>query len=255
MDFPSEPLTVLRQRKTIPVYSRWFGSWRISIDRRAFTTLELRHNYDKAAPLWSRLLHRLSFPSAYEKLLCRALPDDVRSARDKPLRVLDCGIGTGALTIALTRVCSTPLELSGIDLSPRMLELARYNLRDVDSVVSLCQSDVRKLPYNDKTFDLVMTSHVLEHLPCPSVALSEMVRVLRPNGVLLACFTRNSPLGFYVHLKWRIHRMTPAKARSLFLDSALTYARCLPIEHNLLCRQLSLACIGRKPSCERQNEA
>ena len=118
MDILNGPLKVQHHRETIPVYARWFGSWRISVDRRAFTPRGLRHSYDQAAPLWSRLLDRLSVPKAYERLLQRALPEDLATANERRLNVLDCGIGTGALSIALARVYRAQLMLSGIDLSP-----------------------------------------------------------------------------------------------------------------------------------------
>src|SRR5262249_47123766 len=100
------------------------------------------------------------------------------------------------------------------DISPHMLERASSSLCDADLDVTFRHGDMRALPYGDNVFDLAMTAHVLEHLLDPSAALNEMVRVLKPGGLLLACFTRRSVLGMMVHLKWRTHRLTPAQAQS-----------------------------------------
>ena len=233
--------------ETIPVFARWFGSWRFSLQRRALSSPQLTRFYDLAAPGWSQKLDRLGFPDAYETLLRRVLSEEAPGVTGAHLRVLDCGVGTGALSCALARVLPAPFKLDAIDISPRMLERASSSLRDTNLEVSLRHGDVRNLPYGNGVFDLVMTAHVLEHLVDPSVALSEMVRVLKPGGLLIACLTRRSPPGIYVHLMWRTHRVTPAQAESWLLESGLENAHCLSFGHRASCQQLSLACVGRKP--------
>lgn len=233
--------------EAIPVFARWFGSWRVSLQRRALSPPQLAHCYDLAAPGWSRKLDRLGFPDAYEALLRRVLGEDAPGVAGAQLRVLDCGVGTGALSRALARVVPDPFKLDAIDISPRMLERAGRCLGDTGLDVSLRQGDVRDLPYDTGVFDLAMTGHVLEHLADPGVALREMVRVLKPGGLLIACLTRRSPLGMYVHLKWRTHRVTPAEAERWLHDNGLENARCHGFDDRAVCRQLSLACIGRKP--------
>ena len=201
--------------QTIPVFSRWFGSWRISVQRLAYSSSELTRRYDRAAPGWSRTLERLGFPQAYETLLRRVLSEEGQTLGPQP-RVLDCGVGTGALSSALARVLATPFELAAIDTSRSMLERARRSFRDIDFEATLRHGDVRELPYGSGVFDLVMPSHVLEHLVDPEAALNEMVRVLKPGGLLIICLTRRSPLGMLVHLKWRTHRVTPTQAKAGF---------------------------------------
>ncbi len=235
---------------TIPVLVRWIGSWQISLRRRALSTGELARRYDRAAPGWSRMLDRLGFPSAYETLLREVLGEAGSEVDKVHLRVLDCGVGTGALSCALARVLPAPFKLDAIDISPRMLELARGSLRDAGLKASLRRGDVRKLPYGDGIFDLVMTSHVLEHLVDPSAALDEMVRVLKPGGLLVACLTRRSPLGLVLHLKWRTHRVTPTQAEAWLRGRGLEGVRCVLFNDSPCCRQLSLACVARKPANE-----
>ena len=241
--------------QTIPEFACWVGSWRISVQRLAYSRLELTRRYDRAASGWSRTLDRLGFPEVYETLLRRVLDEEAQEALAVRPRVLDCGVGTGALSSALARVLPTPFKLDAIDISRGMLEQARKSFRDTGLEVTLRQGDVRGLPYGSGVFDLVMTSHVLEHLVDPDVALNEMVRVLKPGGVLITCLTRRSVLGMVVHLKWRTHQVTPAQAESWLIESGLENTRCLSFEDRVLCRQLSVACVGRKPGLVRAPDA
>ncbi len=229
--------------QAIPVFSRWFGSWRLSLQRRALDAGQLTRRYDRAAPGWHRTLDRLGVPDAYESLL-RSELSGVDAAG---LRVLDCGIGTGALSCALARVLPAPFRLDAIDISPRMLERAGGRLREAGLDASLRQGDVRALPYDAGAFDLVITGHVLEHLADPGPALGEMARVLKPGGLLIACLTRRSPLGAWVQLKWRTHRVTPAQAESWLHEGGLETVRCRSFGSRSVSRQLSVACIGTKP--------
>jgi demethylmenaquinone methyltransferase/2-methoxy-6-polyprenyl-1,4-benzoquinol methylase len=243
----NEPSSIRYAEETIPVFARWFGSWQISVQRQAFRSPELTRLYDRAAPGWGRTLDRLGYPGAYETLLRSVLSEETLDVAGAQPRVLDCGVGTGALSSALARVLPTPFKLDAIDISPRMLERASRNLRATDLEVTLRHGDVRELPYGNGIFDLAMTAHVLEHLVEPSVALNEMVRVLKPGGLLIACLTRRSALGMMVHLKWRTHWVTPAQAESWLLDSGLEDAHCLSFDHRRVCQRLSVVCVGRKP--------
>ena len=235
------------EEETIPVLAHWFGSWQISLRRRVLSAHELSRSYDRAAPGWSRTLDRLGFPDAYDTLLRGVLSEEVPGINGSQRRVLDCGVGTGALSCALARVSPAPFKLDAIDISPRMLERARSSLRGGNLKGTLRLGDIRKLPYGDSVFDLVMSAHVLEHLVNPSVALNEMMRVLKPGGMLIACLTRRSWLGMYVNLKWRTHRVTPTQAESWLDERGLENVHCLPFGNRPFCRQMSVACVGRKP--------
>ena len=235
------------EEETIPVLVRWFGSWQISLRRRVLSAHELSRSYDRAAPRWSRTLDRLGFPDAYDTLLRGVLGEEAPGINGSQRRVLDCGVGTGALSCALARVSPAPFKLDAIDISPCMLEQARSSFRDCNLKGTLRLGDIRKLPYGDSVFDLVMSAHVLEHLANPSVALNEMIRVLKPGGLLVTSLTRRSWLGMYVNLKWRTHRVTPDQAEVWLDERGLKNVHCLSFGNRPFCRQMSVACVGRKP--------
>jgi ubiquinone/menaquinone biosynthesis C-methylase UbiE len=93
--------------------------------------------------------------------------------------VLECGCGTGLI---LERVKEFARRAAGIDLSPGMLELAKGRGLDVR------EGSVTALPFEDATFDVTCSFKVLAHVPDIGKALSEMARVTRPGGLILAEF-------------------------------------------------------------------
>ncbi len=96
-------------------------------------------------------------------------------------KVLDAGCGTGALLHALASR-QRKLELAGLDLSPEMLEIARARLGDR---AELRQGRLEAMPFDDLSFDLVISTSVFHYLRRPGEALAEVWRVLRPGGRIL----------------------------------------------------------------------
>lgn len=96
-------------------------------------------------------------------------------------KVLDAGCGTGALLHALASR-QRKLELAGLDLSPEMLEIARARL---GGRVELRQGRLEAMPFDDSSFDLVISTSVFHYLRRPGEALAEVWRVLRPGGRIL----------------------------------------------------------------------
>ncbi len=94
---------------------------------------------------------------------------------------LDVGCGTGALTRTILEACS-PKALHGIDPSAGFVEHARNSFDDARVVLS--QGGAESIPFEDQSFDVVVSGLVLNFVPDPRAGLSEIVRVTRPGGTV-----------------------------------------------------------------------
>lgn len=99
--------------------------------------------------------------------------------------VLECGCGTGRFWTAPELPRNLRLTLT--DLSAGMVDeaIARARSEGFGSV-SGRHVDAQSLPWAANTFDVVIANHMLYHVPDPDLAIRELSRVLRPDGVLLA---------------------------------------------------------------------
>jgi SAM-dependent methyltransferase len=93
-------------------------------------------------------------------------------------RVLDCGCGMGFYLFVMGRL--RRLDLVGLDSDVSRLDWAARERVPA----RLVEGDAQRLPFDDGSFDKVLMSEVLEHLPDDRGALAEAHRVLRPGGIL-----------------------------------------------------------------------
>jgi ubiquinone/menaquinone biosynthesis C-methylase UbiE len=98
--------------------------------------------------------------------------------------VLDVATGTGRLPLALLEQPDFQGRVVAVDLSRRMLTIAADKLKAHRYRASLLHNPAEKLPFPDNTFDLVTCLETLELTVNPRVILRELVRVLRPGGLL-----------------------------------------------------------------------
>src|SRR5262245_5345336 len=97
------------------------------------------------------------------------------------LKWIDVGCGNGAFTQLLVERCA-PLEVQGIDPSEGQLAFARKRL--TSSVTELRQGDAMALPFPADRFDAATMALVLVFVPDPAKGVAEMVRVVRPGGMV-----------------------------------------------------------------------
>ena len=96
---------------------------------------------------------------------------------------LDVGCGTGTLGHTILDTVS-PQAVLGIDPSEGYIEFARKNVQD--SRVAFRLGDAQKLPVKSAAYDAVVSGLVLNFIPKPSQALSEMIRAVRIGGIVAA---------------------------------------------------------------------
>lgn len=106
------------------------------------------------------------------------------------LRVLDVGCGQG---IDVYRYALAGADATGVDLTPRHVELARLHLEAMGLEAEIVQGDAEQLPFADASFDRVSSNGVLHHTPDMPAALREIRRVLVPGGeARVIVYNRNS---------------------------------------------------------------
>ena len=105
--------------------------------------------------------------------------------------LLDCGCGTGPM-ISLLYEKDPSKHYTGIDLTPRMIEVARAKeLSGVDWVVGDCEA----LPFENEVFDAVICANSFHHYPNPQKFFDSVQRVLRPGGrLILRDYTAAGPV-------------------------------------------------------------
>ncbi len=141
----------------------------------------VRLAYDTVAKSYAEHFPDVSAESPLELAMVDAFAEAV--ANDGGGSVLDAGCGTGRMSRYLTgRSC----EVQGIDLSPRMVAIARRDQPDVEFAVG----SLTDLPFGDDEFAGVMLWYSAIHTPPEGQAyiFAEAARVLRPGGHLLIAF-------------------------------------------------------------------
>jgi len=96
-------------------------------------------------------------------------------------RTLEVAVGTGLNLPHYAR----DTDLTAIDLSPRMLAVARKRAAELGLRVELRESSATPLDFADESFDTVICTLALCSIPDDAAAVTEMVRVLRPGGRLV----------------------------------------------------------------------
>ena len=134
-------------------------------------------------------------------------------------RVLDVGCGTGVVAITAAR---RGAQVTGLDLTPPLLEQARENSRIAGVTVEWLEDDAESLPFEDATFDIVLSQFGHMFAPRPEVALDEMLRVLKPGGMI--AFSTWPP-ELYVGRTFALDRPLPASAAGHRVASALGRSR------------------------------
>ena len=114
--------------------------------------------------------------AAWEKIFKNNLP------AVKKLKVLDVGTGAGFFAAILSKLGH---EVTGIDMSTKMLSEAEKNLRELNLHADFRKMNAQSLNFADETFDVVVTRNLTWTLPDVKAAYREWFRVLKVGGVLM----------------------------------------------------------------------
>jgi ubiquinone/menaquinone biosynthesis C-methylase UbiE len=136
-------------------------------------------------------------------------------------RVLEVAIGTGRNLPCYP----ADVTLTGIELSPAMLAIARQRATGLSRDVDLGEGDAEHLPFDDVSFDTVVCALSLCTIPSPAAAVGEMRRVLRPGGRLLLLDHIGSTWPPVYAAQWLLERVTIRTAGEHFTRRQLPLVR------------------------------
>jgi ubiquinone/menaquinone biosynthesis C-methylase UbiE len=172
-------------------------------------TARQRRVWDKTAPNYDKQIaffERIQFGGGREWLGARARG-----------RILDVAIGTGR-NLPYYPADAT---ITGIELSPAMLTIAKQRATDLGRTADLHEGDAERLPFDDATFDTAVCALSLCTIPDPAAAISEMRRVLVPDGRLLLLDHIASSWPPIYAAQWLLERVTIRAAGEHFTRRAL----------------------------------
>ena len=196
--------------------------------------------WDKNAGRYDRFMRKDA--AAYDRLYELLRP----VVRQKT--VLELATGTGLIAKHIVRYAD---HIEATDASQKMIEQAKQGVKSTKLYFSV--QDMFHLPYADQSFDVVIVVNALHIVPEPEKALSEIRRVLKDDGVLVApTFTHADNAffgkvkaffmrlaGFPLHSKWTSHEYlaflrengwTVQKSTVLKASFPLAYAECVKSE-------------------------
>lgn len=107
------------------------------------------------------------------------------------------GVDLGCRGGALTKQLQAAVQWCGVDIDRNAIQLANQN------GIPCCEMDISvAIDFTDRTFDVVVMTEVLEHLPYPPITVGEVHRILRPGGAFLG----SVPLDYHLHRRWAVLR-------------------------------------------------
>ena len=177
---------------------------------------EIAHSYDGLNHILSLGVDRIWRKRAINYL----------KSRIRPSLILDVATGTGDFAILANKSLS-PKQIVGIDISDKMMEIGmeKVSKSGMSDVISFQKEDCSSLSFADSSFDAVISSFGLRNFENLDKCLSEIHRVMKPGGMLVAidlCTPRKAPMR---QLFWCYKKLVmPVVGRSISHDdSAYTY--------------------------------
>lgn len=148
---------------------------KLAFNRRLFSTI---------APRYDLITRVLSYgqDARWKRRMAEIVRAHSMEAGAGRPRLLDLACGTGDVALSL----ASSHDVTGLDLAPPMLRIARARSDASDAAASWLAGDMTHLPFQDASFDVVTTSYGLRNVPALEQAVREVARVLRPGGLLVS---------------------------------------------------------------------
>lgn len=187
------------------------GGGRTPIDHEE--TARVRAVWDRDPAAYDRMMprvERLLFADGREWVCARATGD-----------VLEIAIGTGRNLLFYP----PGVRLTGIDVSPATLAVARRRAEQLGVEATLLEGDAQELPFPDGSFDTAVCTLALCTVPDDARAVGEVARVLRPGGRFVLLEHVGSPLLPVRAVEWLLEALTFWHERDHMTREPLTHLR------------------------------
>lgn len=176
-------------------------------------------DYSKYIDNWSKIYNEANYKSGLSSYFLSKSHAWAEEAFDKKNHfkdVLEVGGGNGQ---HVKHIRHTYDKYIISDLNVSMLE----NYQSNNPKIKIEQQDATNLSYEDNSFDRLIATHVLEHLPSPHLVIREWVRVLRPGGILTILLPCDPGMA------WRLGRF--AIPKRIFEENGIDYYYMMAREH------------------------
>lgn len=173
--------------------------------------------FDNIAPTYDTLNHRLSWDidKGWRKKAIRQL------SPFQPKTILDIATGTGDFAILSAKLLC-PQSMIGVDISEGMMKIGQKKVEaeGLQHIISFKKDDCTHLSFNDNSFDAVTAAFGIRNFQNLDQGLSEMYRVLRPNGHL-SIVELTTPVSFPMKQLFKIysHTILPAYGKLISKDT------------------------------------
>lgn len=131
--------------------------------------------WDKLSPFYD------TFETIYNGKCYRGIAKQIQTYINKEDVVLECACGTGLLTVPIAQKCK---RLIATDYSTGMLRQTKKKVAKYPNT-KVGKASILKLPFQDNKFDVVVAANVIHLLDEPDKAISELIRVCKPDGRLI----------------------------------------------------------------------
>lgn len=174
----------------------------------------------------------------WNRMLDRHLP------QGQPLTVLDLGTGTGFVGEHLLARMSTDSRLICADISAVMLDVSRKRLQSLfpHHTIDILKMQDERIPAPDASMDVVTMNSVLHHIPDSDAFLSEVMRVLKPGGLL--CIGHEPNIRFFqssflVNQYRLFHQLAPRRIAASLLKMTGLYSPIVKQKNDAFMNELS----------------
>lgn len=173
-------------------------------------TEQVQNMFNRVARRYDLLNHLLSMGAdvRWRQLAVK------QATQHSPKAIVDVACGTADLTIALAKAAKSA-QLTGLDLSEGMLEVGRKKTKTakLEDRITLKQGNGENLPIESQSIDSVTIAFGIRNFEHPELGLSEMIRILKPEGRLVILeFSMPKNALFRAVYKWYFKHILPIVA-------------------------------------------